>query len=248
MAAIIKRNYQDHSISYNDAGWFNATEAAAKFDKEPTAWLRQSDTMSYVAALCKSKGNSGFVTEFNRIKGLDSTKSSTRTKLLQLVKATGFVKTKAGAPENGGGTWLHPKLAVAFARWLDVDFAIWCDEQIDNIVRGKDDWKHSRHIAAASYQALSTILQDVRAQDGKETLPHHYANEARLVNWALTGAFLPIDRTTLSKPDLDLLGHLEIKDISMVARGVPYEQRKAALKLHADDWRSKRAQREQLAA
>uniref|UniRef100_Q47D41 KilA-N domain-containing protein n=1 Tax=Dechloromonas aromatica (strain RCB) TaxID=159087 RepID=Q47D41_DECAR len=28
---------------------------------------------------------------------------------------------------KGGGTLLHPKLAVFFARWQDVRFAVWCD-------------------------------------------------------------------------------------------------------------------------
>jgi hypothetical protein len=42
-------------------------------------------------------------------------------------------QTKRG---RSGGTWLHPKLAVRFAQWLDVDFAVWCDEQIDHILRG----------------------------------------------------------------------------------------------------------------
>lgn len=36
-----------------------------------------------------------------------------------------------------GGTWLHPKLAVFFARWLDVDFAVWCDLHIDALLRGE---------------------------------------------------------------------------------------------------------------
>lgn len=31
---------------------------------------------------------------------------------------------------NGGGTYGHPKLAVFFARWLDVRFAVWCDLMI----------------------------------------------------------------------------------------------------------------------
>ncbi|MGX5884676.1 KilA-N domain-containing protein [Burkholderia gladioli] len=44
-----------------------------------------------------------------------------------------YLKTRRGA---GGGTWMHPKLAVRFAQWLDVDFAVWCDEQIDHILRG----------------------------------------------------------------------------------------------------------------
>lgn len=37
---------------------------------------------------------------------------------------------------NGGGTWAHPKLAVFFARWLDVRFAVWCDAVIEDIVKG----------------------------------------------------------------------------------------------------------------
>jgi hypothetical protein len=35
-----------------------------------------------------------------------------------------------------GGTWAHPKLAVFFARWLDVKFAVWCDAMIDDILKG----------------------------------------------------------------------------------------------------------------
>lgn len=38
---------------------------------------------------------------------------------------------------RGQGTWAHPKLAVFFARWLDVKFAVWCDAMIDDILKGK---------------------------------------------------------------------------------------------------------------
>lgn len=41
--------------------------------------------------------------------------------------------------KNGGdnpGTWLHPKLGIAFARWCNVDFAVWCDEIIEGILKG----------------------------------------------------------------------------------------------------------------
>lgn len=44
-----------------------------------------------------------------------------------------YLKTRRGV---GGSSWMHPKLAVRFAQWLDVDFAVWCDEQIDHILRG----------------------------------------------------------------------------------------------------------------
>lgn len=45
-----------------------------------------------------------------------------------------YLETKRG--RRNGGTWLHPKLAIPFARWLDVDFSLWCDEQIDRLLRG----------------------------------------------------------------------------------------------------------------
>lgn len=35
-----------------------------------------------------------------------------------------------------GGTWAHPKLAVFFARWLDVRFSVWCDAVIEDILKG----------------------------------------------------------------------------------------------------------------
>ena len=48
-----------------------------------------------------------------------------------------FIKAKRG---NAGGTWLHPKLAVAFARWCDIDFALWCDEQIEALISSGREW------------------------------------------------------------------------------------------------------------
>lgn len=36
---------------------------------------------------------------------------------------------------NAPGTWIHPKLAVHFAYWLDVEFAVWVGEQIETIIR-----------------------------------------------------------------------------------------------------------------
>lgn len=47
-----------------------------------------------------------------------------------------LVQTSVG---RSGGTWAHPKLAVFFARWLDVRFAVWCDMQIDRLVHGRTD-------------------------------------------------------------------------------------------------------------
>ena len=52
--------------------------------------------------------------------------------ILNTGKSGIFVSTKG----RSGGTWAHPKLAVFFARWLDVRFAVWCDAMIEDILKG----------------------------------------------------------------------------------------------------------------
>ncbi|QIL71635.1 KilA-N domain-containing protein [Diaphorobacter sp. HDW4B] len=134
--SVIVLEYDGMPVRFTEDGWFNATHVAAKFDKEPFDWLRQAETVKYIVALCKAMGNSGFVPEFNKINELAAQGKDVRRMLADLGKRTGLVRTKAGAPENGGGTWMHPKLGVPYARWLDVYFAVWCDMQIENILRG----------------------------------------------------------------------------------------------------------------
>ena len=141
---------------------------------------------------------------------------------------------------KNGGTWLHPKLAVSFARWLSVDFAIWCDEQIDIIIRGTPgqvNWKQTRHQAAVSFNVMCSMLEMSRKHDGKDTEAHHYMNEARLVNWAFCGEFTAIDRSQLSASELDLLAKLEVQNTMMIARGVDREIRKSMLQEIAAAWR-----------
>jgi len=145
-----------------------------------------------------------------------------------------YFKTKRGA---AGGTWLHPKLGVKFARWCDTDFEVWADDQIDAILRGTIDVKRVRHEAAATYKIVSATLQLTRADAGKTTASHHYSNEARLINWVITGEFKSVNRDELSYNELDFLAKIEARDVVLIARGYSYDQRKAALLAYADDLR-----------
>lgn len=206
---LVTKDYQGHAIAYQDDGWFNATQAAAKWGKAPYEWLRLPDTERYIAALCKSH---------------EAGKSR-------------FVKTTKGGDVSKQGTWLHPKLAVPFARWLDVDFAVWCDAQIDTLIRGKDDWRKLRHQSASSFKVANDILKMVRAAQDKETEDKHYMCEAKLVNWVITGEFKGIDRETLSAGELDLLAHLQERNAVLIGRGLEYQERKNMLKSYAMDWK-----------
>lgn len=232
MSKIIQVIFDGSLIQFNQDGWFNATIAAERFGKEPTQWLRQRETVEYLSAFAAHHGNSGFVTEFNLINRLPSTLSANRTKLLKLVKQTGYVRTKAGGVETGGGTWLHPKLAVGFARWLDVRFAVWCDMQIDTLIRSQTN-QQQRALAVQSKRnagrLLVDVLNDVLTIDGKTPRHYHFANEHLLVNEVFAGIRGPIDESTLDPTALRCLEALRRRDAIYLARGLAYDERKMAL-------------------
>ena len=100
------------AVSFRADGFLNATAIASHFDKQARDYLKTEQTQQYITAL----------TEFLSVK----------TKIL--TKENQIVIVKRGGSEQG--TWLHPKLAVHFARWLDPKFAVWCDEQIEALLNG----------------------------------------------------------------------------------------------------------------
>jgi hypothetical protein len=123
-------------------------------------------------------------------------------------KPSEFVLVKEG---RTGGTWLHPKLAVLFARWLDLRFAIWCDDQIYSLLRGthpssnpprdalKKDKRESHH---AMMDAKRFVLEDIL---GLETGPSDFIKENFFCNRALTGMWEALDETSLDNYDMRLL-------------------------------------------
>ena len=177
---ILKIDFDGRPCSFNAEGWFNATEAAKRFQAEPVEWLRQRESVTYIATLAKHLFKSDFLPELNRIKELDGSSAKSRRLVLELVKRTGLVKTKPGAPENGGGTWMHPKLAVPFARWLNIDFAVWCDLQIDAIVRGAIQ-------AQGNTNLLPLFLRDAAAVWEIRFKPDYYQALAKLTGTTYTG-------------------------------------------------------------
>ena len=221
MNALVKVEYLDVAVSFTEDAWFNATAVAERFGKRIQDWLENQETKDYIAALA----------EFH-----DQAKDSD----LHHAKKR-YVKTSKARVDRGGGTWMHPDLAVPFARWLDVRFGVWCDQQIKQILSGKHqhyDWKRTRHEATASFKVMNQILQMTRQRLGKTSAPHHFSNEARLINYVLTGVFGRVDRDELAVGDLDLLAKLENLDTVLIGCGTSYEGRKAELEKFAAEQRA----------
>lgn len=107
MNNVVPFHYQGQPVRFNSEGWINATDVAKRFGKKPAEWLRLPDTARYMDALARH---------------------------LNVGESHLLVSSTKG---RSGGTWLHPKLAVVFARWLDLEFAVWADLHIDALLRGE---------------------------------------------------------------------------------------------------------------
>ncbi|MBJ2269125.1 KilA-N domain-containing protein [Pseudomonas sp. MF6772] len=205
-ARIIPFNYEGQAVHFNANGWLHATEIAERFGKEPAQWLRLDSTKEYINRLSErmEKSNVG--------------KSHIT-----------LVKTRRGNTSTSG-TWLHPKLAVKFARWLSVDFEIWCDEQIDALVRSdQGNWQQARQQSAVGYRGLCEALAIAHEESGKTPQRHHFINEAKLINQAITGQFAGRNRDELSAHELVLVTLIEIRDVLLIGQGKDFAARKASL-------------------
>ncbi len=98
--------------------YINATKVAKQFNKLPADWLRTKETKEYIKAIAHY-GN--------------------------LHNGDLVVVRKGGNDLSLTGTWIHRKLIIAFARWLSPDFAVWCDIQIENILKSKQQTPEKPH-------------------------------------------------------------------------------------------------------
>lgn len=93
----------------------------------------------------------------------------------------------------------------------------------------KKGWLENRSEAAIEYRAMSKTLQHVRSLEGKETKAFHYANEAKLVNRAMTGEYAKLNRDELSPFDLKILCELQLHNAALIGAGSPSKERKMLL-------------------
>ena len=105
---LITRQFEGKTFTFREDGYFNMTKAAKEYGKRTAKFLELPSTKEYMEALEASVRKSD---------------------LKPLVETT---RGNGNLPQVG--TWGHPKLAVFFARWLDVRFAVFCDMVIDDIL------------------------------------------------------------------------------------------------------------------
>jgi hypothetical protein len=80
-----------------------------------------------------------------------------------------------GSPETGGGTWIHPKLAVRFGIWLSDEFGYLVEEWVDQWLTAGQSPQHeslNAMITAAIEQSLNLITQQLKEiQEQLQSVP-----------------------------------------------------------------------------
>jgi len=141
MSKIISKKYNDKIeiiFAIDKSIYLNATQTAKKFNKMPKDWLKTAETKNYISSIEK----------FYNLK----------EKELIIIKKGNFT---TGEKQ---GTWIHKKLIVAFARWLSSDFAVWCDLQIEEILKSQN----SQPIQTP--QTLENLDLDLQISQNKKLL------------------------------------------------------------------------------
>lgn len=153
MKALITREYLGSSIEFKMVGnevYANATGMCKHFGKDAYDWLKTKQTKEYIEKLAQ--------TENNRFENL--------------------VETIQGGVSKG--TWIHEKLILDLARWLDVSFRVWCDEQVASLLKSgrvetvkpskKLEDKTPTEILADNGKALNDLFSTLELNIPKEII------------------------------------------------------------------------------
>lgn len=139
------------TVPFSDEAYVNATIVARSFGKILQDWI-------------KIEGNQAYLKAVNDI-------SKNERKQLFIVKLGGLPLHQ--------GTWFHPKLAMAFARWLDVRFAEWCGKQIKDLALQKA-LEGDRKGPLTRREAMTGLIQQMTGDPGRPS-PRKSAPRSRPV-------------------------------------------------------------------
>ena len=209
---ILNIAFGETPVSFRADGFLNATAIAKHFGKLPKDYLKTEQTQEYIVALAEA------MTE--------------RTKILTVENQLVIIK-KGGNNKDEQGTWLHPKLAIHFARWLDPKFAVWCDFQIEKILGINQEQATDRltdeqvgylynqvmRICGETGQAYQTVFGGLKRHFQVASYKHIKASDfAQACKWL--GVPLPME--TKEQPKGILMSEEQVYQLSTLTR---YAQR-----------------------
>jgi hypothetical protein len=183
-----------HLTTKGEEDYISLTDMVSKFDGGATlidAWLRNKDTIEFLAVWERINNPSFNSVEFDRIRleaGTNRFRLSVKRWVID-VRGMGLI-AKAG---RYGGTFAHRDIAFEFGSWLSPEFKLYLITEFQRYkqAEAKDglDWDVRRTLSKVQYRVHTDavkehlIPQELSAKDAGFV----YATEADLLNKALFG-------------------------------------------------------------
>lgn len=130
-------SYKGSEISFmsGESTMINATQMAKPFGKRPNDYLVLPSTNHLINAITRKSG---------------------------------IAENQLVITERGGlnpGTWLHEDIALDFAQWLSVDFRLWCNDRIKELLKtGVTTVSNDDEAIAYAMQVLNRRLEQAKAE------------------------------------------------------------------------------------
>ena len=196
---IVNGNEISLLSNQSDEEYFSLTDIAKKFNADLPAdliasWMRNKDTIEFLGVWEKL-----YNPNFNLVQ-LDEVKKEagfnrfiiSPSKWVQLTNATGIF-TKFG--RQGGGTYAHKDIALAFCYWISPPFQLYVIKEFQRLKKAETeqnkqlaDWNLKRTLSKVNYlihtDAIKNHLIPSKIKDTKFE-GFTYASEADLLNLAL---------------------------------------------------------------
>lgn len=173
-------HYQGSPIQFEEVDgkiMANATLMCAAFNKKPAEWHRLETTKRYIEAVVRNSH----------------------------IGEEQLIVTKKGGNEATQGTWINEKLILNLARWLNIDFEIWCDERIAELLRtGKVELKPLTPAEIILHQAQQ-LVEHERRLDEIDTRVKKIEAQQIVVNHTIMG-YANIKRVRIDVETAKVLG------------------------------------------
>jgi len=123
---LVVADFNGDPVEFDSAGWFNATKTAKHFFKLQGDALREFK--HYTAQRGVVARQTRHLILWPERGAMRHAKIETLREVIFRSEEITLLKVERGGRGKGGVTWMHPKLAVEFARWLHAAFGLGFDE------------------------------------------------------------------------------------------------------------------------